>query len=69
MTRKDYIAIARVLKNEQPCTLDEYSNVSAQQRGCYDEWGTVCIAMASMLQLDNARFDRERFLAACGVQS
>lgn len=69
MTRKDYVAIAGVLKSEQPCTLDEYTSASAQTRGSYDEWGTICIAMASMLARDNARFDRARFLKACGVQS
>jgi hypothetical protein len=54
MTRKDYVLIADVIKN-----LDE----------CIDSDGLEALAdnMADALESDNPRFDRARFLDACGV--
>ena len=54
MTRKDYVVIAEVIKN-----LDE----------CIDSYGLEVLAdnMADALESDNPRFDRARFLAACGI--
>jgi len=54
MTRKDYVIIADVIKN-----LDE----------CIDSDGLEALAdnMADALESDNPRFDRARFLVACGV--
>jgi hypothetical protein len=54
MTKKDYIEIARII-NTQPFT-DPQDKVN------------LAHAFASMLARDNARFDRARFLAACGVK-
>lgn len=55
MTRKDYVIIADVIKN-----LDE----------CIDSYALEALAdnMADALQGDNPRFDRARFLSACGVK-
>ena len=54
MTRKDYVMIADVIKN-----LDE----------CIDSYGLDVLVenMSDALAKDNPRFDRARFLAACGV--
>ena len=58
MHRKDYVAIADVL---------------ATRKGI---WSTAELArqdiaemIADLMARDNPRFDRARFLAACGVQS
>jgi len=55
MTRKDYVMIAEVIKN-----LDEV----------IDEYALEVLAdnMADSLESDNPRFDRDRFLSACGVK-
>lgn len=55
MTRKDYVMIADVIKN-----LDE----------CIDSYGLEVLAdnMADALESDNPRFNRDRFLVACGVK-
>jgi hypothetical protein len=61
MTRKDYVLIAGILNN---------SNDAA--RKFQDTQGElmlthVAIELADALQGDNPRFDRARFLDACGV--
>lgn len=53
MTRRDYVAIAAVLAGAY-CTEDQIG-VRA-----------VAYRMADMLAADNPRFDRARFLKACG---
>lgn len=57
MTRKDYIAIARALNNAKP-----EGPLAAFRQHTQD-----CNAVADALQRDNERFDRDRFLTACGV--
>jgi hypothetical protein len=65
MTRKDYILIAAALNDTLliDCPSVEFLNgakaaaISASQR------------IADALAHDNPRFDRARFLAACGVAS
>lgn len=59
MTRKDYVMLARVI---------------ASHRAAYDEGETQLIGadslverIADALAADNPRFDRARFLKACGV--
>jgi len=56
MTRKDYVLLADVIKN-----LDEV----------IDEYALEVLAdnMADALESDNPRFDRHRFLIACGVHN
>lgn len=55
MTRKDYVIIAEVIANSQGLT----------RGGIMD---TLAERMAEALQADNPRFDREKFLVACGVK-
>lgn len=56
MTRKDYVAIAAAIK---PLMDARHT----------DRHVVECVAqnIAMALQRDNARFDKDRFLAACGV--
>jgi hypothetical protein len=55
MTRKDYVVIAEVIKN-----LDEVIDSYALE--------VLADNMAEALESDNPRFDRARFLVACGVK-
>jgi len=55
MTRKDYVMIAKLLKNANE---DNYDNALVP----LIKW------FADDLQADNPRFDRARFLTACGVK-
>lgn len=61
MTKKDYELIARALKSTHQ-TVNVPTRVAQQ-------WANDVCAIADALAQDNPRFDRERFLAACGVAS
>ena len=58
MTRKDYIAIARVLAYHRPLV-----NEDGEQ--AYQRWRELAQGIANALQIDNPRFDHERFREAC----
>ena len=67
MTRKDYIAIAATLA---------YQREHAHRAYGANTFSAVCEVLdqtanglADTLAVDNSRFDRAKFLAACGVQS
>jgi hypothetical protein len=61
MTKKDYELIARVLRETSVlCLGGSYKDARAIQ--AYAE------AFADEFALTNPRFNRERFLAACGVE-
>lgn len=69
MSKKDFVALAEAIRSERPCTLDERSNSpDPHLRGAYDEWGTMTLAICSVLARTNESFNRQRFLDACGVQ-
>jgi hypothetical protein len=53
MTRKDYVLIAQAIA-------DVYCDSEAQL--------LIADSISQALQADNARFDRARFLTACGVK-
>ena len=61
MTRKDYVLIAEVIKTqiELSTRFDEEESRAGAQNIAYD--------LGSKLSQDNPRFDRDRFLVACGV--
>jgi hypothetical protein len=61
MTRKDYVLIAQVIKTQIDMSdkfQEELSKVGAQN---------IAYDLAWKLGEDNPRFDRARFLEACGV--
>jgi len=64
MSKKDYEAIARRIKS---ITTD--SPLSQYEVGMIDAARQIAASMANYCAADNPRFDRARFLAACGVQS
>jgi hypothetical protein len=57
MSRKDYELIARVLRD---------ANVADEHQ--YELLERIALGFALELAATNPRFDRERFLAACGVE-
>jgi len=60
MTKKDYELIAAAIKDNR-----EYDPME-----CYAEaLDDVARSLATALQRDNPRFDRDRFLKACGVDA
>ena len=63
MTKKDYIAIAAVIRDGALINLETLRDVEVNGQTRRQIAGT----MANMLSRDNDRFDRERFLKACGV--
>lgn len=61
MTRKDYVLIAAALASAQPDPYADGARFLERQhkRDCED--------IADALASDNPRFDRARFLRACGI--
>lgn len=57
MTRKDYVMIAEVI-NRNTVLLSE---------SAFIDFARMAEDLATELQNDNPRFDRARFLTACGV--
>lgn len=62
MTRKDYVLIAQALSVQPRPIVDRDPAFVA--RTAHAE---ICRNLARALGADNPRFDRERFLRACGV--
>ena len=58
MSRKDYIAVAGLIRSRLVDTGDTV-----------DQWNAIAFAdgMADLFAGDNPRFDRGRFLVACGL--
>ena len=65
MTRKDYEAIARAVRYAKPLNPSQ-SLLSGIANSVLE---TVAINIAEVMEMDNPRFDRDRFLTACGVRS
>ncbi len=64
MTKKDYVAIAQTIYAAR-CDIAEAA-LEGKQRNSVDY--EIIQQLAEMLQKDNPRFNRQRFLAACGVK-
>lgn len=62
MTRKDFVLLAQALKNSAPGAgiLDSARHL---------QYARTCAFVADILATTNPRFDRARFLTACGVTS
>jgi hypothetical protein len=63
MTRKDYVMIADAIKGALNYEKDFNQNEEGARVVKY-----VAHTIALSLQFDNPRFDRDRFLVACGVK-
>jgi len=62
MTRKDYVLIAETIKGAINYEQD-FNNDQSKVNG----FKSLALALALTLESDNPRFDRHRFLVACGV--
>lgn len=58
MTRKDYVMIAEVINR----------NTTSLTESAFIDFARMAEDLATELQNDNPRFDRDRFLTACGVK-
>lgn len=64
MTRKDYVLLANALRNARPTM---YTHAARMDHETNVRWlATVC-SVSDALTKDNARFDSDRFLTACGA--
>lgn len=61
MTRKDYITIAAAIAQARQAT-----EINRKSKDGVSAIRLTAIGMASHLLQDNPRFDRDRFMAACG---
>lgn len=64
MTKKDFIAIAAILKNGNLAVVDEHDHPQAADIVMSD----VCDAMADYFASENHLFNRKMFLTACGIE-
>jgi len=69
MTRKDYVALAAALARANPGTQYSDGTPMPPTDAMRASWRYSVECIADTLVADNVRFDRERFLRACGVQS
>lgn len=74
LTRKDYVMLAQAIKlsADYNRTQSERMTASEEYRMSHVDYlvedQSVAINIATLLSEDNPRFDRERFLTACGVK-
>lgn len=61
MTRKDYVAIAEVI-NQHVIQADAHQDIT----GFFAISG-IAAGIATVMENDNPRFDRDKFLKACGI--
>ena len=64
MTKKHFEAIAAIIKSD----LDALSDVSGPAaESAREACENIAVGMADYFASENPRFDREKFLTACGV--
>jgi hypothetical protein len=61
MSKKDYINLSNALRSVKPV-------LNTTDCPIFIEWLKCCQQIAVACQRDNARFDRKRFMMACGLQ-
>ncbi len=69
MSRKDFVALAARLKAMRPAGENTHASQKAKNvaAGRLDQWREMVKGMADFCQSQSERFDRERFLTACGL--
>jgi hypothetical protein len=68
MTKKDYILIAAALHRGKPATQEGVPCNTYTSIAC-NTYTNIATHIATALATDNPRFNRSRFLEACGLQS
>lgn len=64
MTKKDYELIAKTLKDSINLL---YFDTGHDEVMCYKQYKATCLLFANNLASTNPRFDKQRFLTACGI--
>ena len=67
MTRKDFQAIAKSLKDSRP-DMTRTSMAKAGRDSAFVQWNITVDNFTNMCAAQNPNFDRDRFTAACGVE-
>lgn len=67
MTRKDFELIAAALRASRPIPKHEPYALDHYELIARDTYSNAANALADALRSTNPRFDRARFLSACGV--
>lgn len=65
MTRKDYELIADAIKRAMPIAAICADDLPRIRQG----WANTALTLARTLADENSRFDRAKFLKACGVEA
>ena len=66
MTKKDYIVIATAINNEIGL-INYYGGSKETEKIVRIKCELLVISIANTLQKDNNKFNRDRFLKACGI--
>lgn len=72
MTKKDYELIAEYLVYAMPNWDNapyEYEMNDIYKTGRLNAWANTCKTLADGLQQHNPKFDRSKFLKACGLEA
>lgn len=65
MTKKDFVAIAGAIKDARDALVVPGHPLPPQTTQIFD---SLSRSLANVCETTNARFDRRRFLSACGVE-
>jgi hypothetical protein len=68
MTRKDYEIIAYAFKNSKGLILEEGTPQNAHDELLLAGWKVTVLEMAYQLSRTSLRFDKDKFLKACGLE-
>lgn len=66
MTRKDYERMARMIR-DRLAIIRKMDGDSEWRRGAFDALALLARDYADDAERDNPRFDRKRFMTACGL--
>ena len=67
MSKKHYIVIAGILKQRRQVCFDAGRTSDPYRQGAVAATNAVVLELAEYFAAENPRFDRARFLAACGL--
>ena len=70
MSRKDYLALAKIIAHEMQDLRGNgaafFPHEAPHRTACMRQLLTVAYGMCEAFEDDNARFDEDRFMGACG---
>jgi len=69
MTKKDYELLAAfMLKSKPPYPdVEMEMNLFMYSAGQYDTWQFMVLGLANILEQENSKFKRDKFIKACGL--